>query len=694
MTRQISQKSTRRMKFLSLSFLLFLETTAAFVPQQQGNKVAKNQWNDQQVEQPNPTTYSKSNNNKLQISLSTPVSFVNPATYWEQINNAAQLGNPGQAKVLFDEMYIAYKNTQDRALRPNYKILNMILNAWAKSGLDNAPRQSEETLLKMWELSKSDAKMKPNVKSYTTVIDCWARSRDKLGAARALALLREMQALYENGETACRPNVRTYGTVLNAFARRGNANEAEALLEEMIKDYSNGNESAKPNTFAYTTVLNAWAKSYSSKAPERSEAILTKMRKAAETRPNIISYSSVVDCWTRSSDPRAAERAEALLREMQEMYQQGDAECRPNDRPYNAILRAYAQRGNGERAEALLEEMYHDSTKGGNHLVKPSLISFNAALNAWSKSTSPNAPKFSEAILKRMWDLHKKNNKSNKRWNCRPDIVSYNTVLSTWAKSNEADAPERAEKFLRQMQQVTKQGEKGLSPNTISYNAVIDSYVRRGNAVKAQAILEELIREKNGYAKPTTRSFNAVLNAWSKSNSELTVDDAPQHAEALLKKMKQLSQAGYDTRPDAISYTSVITCYSRSRLADAADHAERLMAEMKASNIKPDILSYCSVMTAWSRDRRREDDGEQKAYSRAMALLDELLVLSAKGDKTLAPSSFVFAPVLSMIASSSQIRRSEKVERMEHVLEMMDKNGVVPDTYIQRLVGEVGITLN
>jgi pentatricopeptide repeat protein len=91
---------------------------------------------------------------------------------------------------------------------------------------------------------------------------CWAKSGQNDAVEKALALLRELQSLWKQGDPTMRPNAISYSTVMSAYANQGQAAESEAILEEMYLDYSaNGNKSSKPTLTSFNIVMKSWAES-------------------------------------------------------------------------------------------------------------------------------------------------------------------------------------------------------------------------------------------------------------------------------------------------------------------------------------------------------------------------------------------------------------------------------------------------
>ena len=75
--------------------------------------------------------------------------------------------------------------------------------------------------------------------------------------------LRQMQTLYEEGDSDMKPETVTFNSVLQAFSVSRYPDAAEkcqSILDQMQNLYSAGNTSVKPDSWTYNIVMNAWSK--------------------------------------------------------------------------------------------------------------------------------------------------------------------------------------------------------------------------------------------------------------------------------------------------------------------------------------------------------------------------------------------------------------------------------------------------
>lgn len=55
----------------------------------------------------------------------------------------------------------------------------------------------------------------------------------------------------------------------------------------------------------------------------------------------------------------------------------------------------------------------------------------------------------------------------------KPDTITFNAVLDAWARSGDRVAPYRAEQILDHMDDLYRSGNKGVKPDTYTYNTLV-----------------------------------------------------------------------------------------------------------------------------------------------------------------------------------------------------------------------------
>eukprot|EP00816_Leptocylindrus_hargravesii_P011642 CAMPEP_0196813218 /NCGR_PEP_ID=MMETSP1362-20130617/34767_1 /TAXON_ID=163516 /ORGANISM="Leptocylindrus danicus, Strain CCMP1856" /LENGTH=582 /DNA_ID=CAMNT_0042189305 /DNA_START=105 /DNA_END=1853 /DNA_ORIENTATION=- len=408
-------------------------------------------------------------------------------------------------------------------LSVNRKTFNWLLDAWAFSNENDAPMQAEALLQFMEELYSRTQRedLRPDTRSYTKVINAWSRSRQYADAPeRALAILQRMDYLYAQGNTYVKPNAYSFTAVIDTFANAGMPTQAEEWFEEMEARYEQyGDEDVKPNVRSFNAVINAWAKSQQPSAPQRAEALLSRMDQLyamgnVDAKPNNVNFNTVIDAWSKSGLLGSAQRAEELLQKMEARYEAGDEDVKPQTRSFNTVIDAWARSGNPERAEMLLRQM-NELFENGNFDVQPNVRSFNSIINAWAKSKDNNAAQKAEEILEHMEHLCTQS--GNRR--LAPDTHSFSTVINAWARSNAVGKETKAYKILQDMNSMYANGNSNARPNVIIYNAVMNACAfacgNESNLQRAMEIAHATFKElqESPHANPDEITYGTFIKA-------------------------------------------------------------------------------------------------------------------------------------------------------------------------------------
>ena len=99
--------------------------------------------------------------------------------------------------------------------RPTAVTYNAVINAFAKSKMEDAAERAEEILLKMEKMYEAGADIQPNTRSFNSVMNAWAKSSRDDAADHAQELFDFMNGLYKKTNKSVRPDVHSYCTVIN-----------------------------------------------------------------------------------------------------------------------------------------------------------------------------------------------------------------------------------------------------------------------------------------------------------------------------------------------------------------------------------------------------------------------------------------------------------------------------------------------
>ena len=328
------------------------------------------------------------------------------------------------------------------------------------------------------------------------------------------------------------------------------------------------------------------------------------------TKPDTKTFNWILHLWAKSSREDSARRAEELLRKVSEMGSENEkfSECRPDIFSFNTVISAYAEKGEGEKAESMLRLM-GELHQLGMHDFEPDIISYISTLSAWYKSRSnpyeraKQADKILNIILKQ---FNEKESKSE----LKPHL--FVMAIKLWGKCKNEEGVLRTEKILSQMEQ------RSVKLNTIVYNAYLET-IANSDMKNADAKAEEIIetmkkKHQDGNAiKPDLVSYTSYIKTLF-SNMPSKNYEKPLR---VIKTLEHEFDEGIsDIEPDATLYSTLLSiCYKMDVGGDVTDeilqHMERRF-ETGYTKAKPTLWCYQTGMKSWlmSSDPRKG----QKVY--------------------------------------------------------------------------------
>lgn len=514
--------------------------------------------------------------------------------------------------------------TTNQKATPDAVMYVNVMNAWAHSGLAEAPHEAEALLKEMIGLSLLHDN-KEGQESYlmavATVLNAWANSDLPDAGERAEETLDRMEKLYGKLDAHC------YGVVMAAYAKAGKGSKAEAVMERLEARYQETNDkNFKPTTVEFNSVISAYANEGNT---TKAEAILRRMQHGGN-QPDATSFNSVISALVSNSrNPSAAQKAEQLLQEMQQLNIQPDIVS------FSSVINLLSKSNDvyaPQRAERImrrLQKEFEDGTSG----IKPNTFAFSSVIHAWTSSRAPKAAQRAESLLRWMQELHAAGDKDVK-----PNTVVYSSVIAAWSKSRSPKAPEKAEALLREMQERYRIGDADVKPNTVTFTCVINAH-------------------------SNSRDINAAKNA-----------------EAMLLEMQKLHEGGdVDVKPNTISYNSVLAAYAKSQDPTAGQHALKYLEHMKRlqangdEDCRPSIVTYNTVINALSTR------GSASCVDKGYKLLAEAHSFADKGDRQVQPNSRTYRSLLKLIASSEL---QDKAERALDLLKQMKQRALEPTIFV------------
>jgi len=385
----------------------------------------------------------------------------------------------------------------------------------------------------------------------------------------------------------------------------------------------------------------------------------------------VASITNLMVTWAKTKNRTGALMVERLLKRIVDDINVGNTDVKVTTRLYTVCIDAWAKVGGieaADRAQQIHDALVAKHLKSGDELLAPSTISFNALLNAWSKSKSSNSPNRAEKIISEMMER-----------GVKPDVVSFTAAIDCYAKSHHSSAGNEGLRLFRTMEDL------GLQPNVFVYSALANAIAKSADGdapQKAEALLEEMkqkSREGNWKLLPTTvlYVYNSVINAHVRKN-------CPQKANEILD---QMIEDGVE--PDSLSWKLVVTAWASSDDEGALRNGEEMllrsekwalckMKEIERTSALPrhkvtlDRDAYNAVLSSFARAQECED-----AAQRALAILRRMVDLADAGVKGVRPNICSWNSVLKTM---SQTREPSIAAKAEAVIGYMIKEGgVMPD---------------
>eukprot|EP00733_Pompholyxophrys_punicea_P000048 Pompholyxophrys_punicea_v1_NODE_6_length_8794_cov_7.233894.p3 type:complete len:572 gc:universal NODE_6_length_8794_cov_7.233894:5226-3511(-) len=426
-------------------------------------------------------------------------------------------------------------------------------------------------------------------------------------------------------------------------AERGDDSIRERTISEDRK-------SEKRQLHGQSTIpmLLSFAKRESLEGAAMAEEILIGLLRegGASDRLTVRHFIIVMDAWGKVGRP---DKAEDILRRLEIMASTNPL-LSPNRVVFGVLLNAHVRVGNFERAFDILNRMERSEP-----MAQPNTVDYNVVLTAYGRNGQVDE---AERLLKRMVDRcrfmdaernHEVMTKSTVRSkigttvSCRPDLSSYNALLDAYSKSYRRDAAERAEAILAKLKEESDEsggdgGGRTLRPDARTYSAamlavsrgrggngdgdddvvVVDYYDAASAANRAEELYEEAIASGLGsdieLLQSTRLDVYAAVAAMAVASSSAS-SDAPawcgQRAEEILEEMEAAGMA------NDIAYNKVLKVWKTTNAVDASKKAEAILKRMEERRLASRI-SYTTVIGALA------SRGDRESARRAHEILDHM----------------------------------------------------------------------
>lgn len=201
--------------------------------------------------------------------------------------------------------------------------------------------------------------------------------------------------------------------------------------------------------------------------------------------------------------------------------------------------------------------------------------------------------------------------------------------------------------------------------------------------------MDKLFQQGFKQLKPTSQTYNMVLNAWSKSKAP----EAVSRAQKILQYMEQSYEEGNrGIKPDVVAYTTVMNIIAKSKEKNKSRIAQGILSRMNTLynngdvSLRPNVISYGTALNACAYTFAKEDKEE------ALAIAEELLQ-EMKSKPWLNPNHVIYATVLKVIGKCIPRRDHRRELRARLLFRECCLNGQVSSLVLENLRSTVSIEI-
>jgi pentatricopeptide repeat protein len=455
------------------------------------------------------------------------------------------------------------------------------------------------------------------------------------------------------------PDLVCWNAALHAIAKCSPYNpKAPELVEDFIQGLPHS-----PTVRTWTAALYAWARCTQEEgAPSRAQSILDHL--VNEGQATTVAFNLCIDAWSKHGQPA---HAEATLHSLLQEYEQATTPTarealRPSDLSFLAAINSWAKSQDpraAEKAEELLKHMQRLLNSGEHPGLKVSTQVFSAVLDAWARQ--PNAGPKVESLLTGMEHL----NEVNPDEGTALSLQTYSIAINAWANTNTYEAPERAVKLLHRLEELSSQGNPALIPNAMTYTSAIrawnksnrdDAPLRAVSMLNRMWRLAEGARPKPSAVAPNTVTYNVVLHILASHGKIREIQE-------LFNQMREKSD-DWNVLPDVVTYGTIMNAYRQSRQSNSGVKASSLLMEMEEkyrlgnAALKPNPTIYSTVLAAWG------SSGHREAAIKANEIFWQLVERYEKDENDIVPTQQVCNAALSAWARSDEALAPEQAEKV------------------------------
>ena len=413
------------------------------------------------------------------------------------------------AQALYDWM----QHQTNEQHQPDSTSLLLLLQAWAHAG---NPSQADHVLREAATSLSNTVTL--NAQHFQVVWQAYAQEskHDPEASIQAMALLEFME---EQQDESLKPTLENYTSLFWTLARSSSKHDPAPAMELLwdklmhqwrpIDDDDNSMDDDEEEEEEANELDDSTTTSIRDVEAEQEEPVDESVHPTAET------FHAVLSGWTKSREWSSM----LLAVELFEAMEQAPYNVRRNSQLYHTLMTAWMRRNHPQKVQDLFDEW---QTRRSNGELA------DQEYNKQSLQPPPVRPSW-------MWS----------------------TRLQAWAK---AGYPEETFQVLKEWLHVANESTKQ------DKNKIVDEHEDSSSSSLSVTTAKAPTVDR----MPRTREFNAVLQAWLRSDRP----EAAEKAELLLQTMTEWSQAGtYRCTPDWQSYSTVIATHAKSNAPESGRQA-------------------------------------------------------------------------------------------------------------------------
>jgi hypothetical protein len=416
---------------------------------------------------------------------------------------------------------------------------NVVITAWAKSGIEYGPERAEKLIVLM-----SDAGIEPTISSFTSLIDSYSQTNTWEGSNQCERIFNRVLDMYlVDGDKLFEPSVVSWSVVLSAWGKlakknhKGASERADKLFRRMELLHREGRISQGPDPILYVKCMNANAYSQTLEGLHRAKDILNDMNDRYldgedAFLPTARSILILIDQWVRSSLPNKMDEAESILNCYKEHLFTIPSVDDSLSAIYKSMVIGWANDGDPILAQEYLEEMVEIG-------LTPDPFCFEKVIESNTQVNDSGSMKRSYAVFQLLEKcrLQKEDMIPNER--------AYTSFIRAMIKDKVPNLARKSNSILQKMNEIYLQGNTEMMPTVFTYNAVLlacsesasvsqDGEERKDALKLAVTIFNDLRSANQNGCELDHVSFGNMLRC-----SKLLPDDSS-HRDELIKSVFQL----------------------------------------------------------------------------------------------------------------------------------------------------------